>query len=90
MSTERGKAADEALQRFLQASRERRRARFLAFAEGEADPIDVTEDVVGIMDRLTDTLDWGSGFFDDDDLGAFLRLADLLKIDVPASVERPS
>jgi hypothetical protein len=50
--------------------------------------VDVTEDVVSVMDQLTNTLDWGSGFFDDPSLAAFLRLADLLKIDVPGADPR--
>ncbi len=81
-------AAQEAVTAFLKATAERRRAQIVAHLQG-GHRQDVTEDVVSIMDRLTSTLDWGSGFFDDDDLAAFFRLADLLKIDVPDSVKRP-
>lgn len=85
---ERAKAALEALAAFKKATAERRRARITARPLGGL-PVDVTEDVVSVLDRLTETLDWGSGFFDDDDLRGFFRLTDLLKIDVPPTVARP-
>lgn len=49
-------------------------------ADGEA--VDVTEPVVDILDRLTQTLDWGSGMFNDDELRSFFLLCDLLKFGV--------
>jgi len=89
---ERQTAALEALKLFHNVTEERGRARIVARPAGAGlgAEIDVTEDVVSILDRLTETLDWGSGFFTDEDLIAFFRLVDLLKIDVPPSVERPA
>lgn len=87
MNAEREQALEQALEQFKAASVERRRSRFLAITD--SGQVDVTEDVVSIMDRITETLDWGSGFFSDEDLAAWYRLADLLKIDVPPSLERP-
>lgn len=88
MSPEREKALEEALEKFKATTVDRRRARFVAITDDGQ--VDVTEDVVSIMDRITETLDWGSGFFNDEDLHAWYRLAALLKIDAPASVELPS
>lgn len=42
------------------------------------DKIDVTEDVVSVLDAAVGSLDWGSGFFDDDQITAISRLARLL------------
>lgn len=88
--SDRVTAAEEALAGFQAATQERRRALLLAYPEPTALPVDITEHVVSIMDRLTETLDWGSGFFCDEELEAFCKIADLLKIDIPDSVERPA
>lgn len=39
-----------------------------------------------MMDDITHTLDWGSGYFDDNSLRAFIVISDLLKIDIPETI----
>lgn len=83
--TPRLAAAVEALDAYGKVSAERKRCRIMAVSPGR-EPIDLTEDVVSLMDVITTTLDWGSGFFSDTDLRAFIVIADLLKIDVPETI----
>jgi len=57
------------------------RAKIWADPTSPGEFIDVTEDVVSIMDIVANSMDLGSGFLDEDDLRGFNRLADLLKMD---------
>lgn len=66
------------------ASRQRNRARITA--ETPAGPRDVTEDVVTLLDAIHDSMDWGSGFLNREDLVAWKTLAQLLKFN-PDAVE---
>lgn len=78
--TERREAAAEALKAFKDATNVRRRAKIVAFPlNGE--PVNVTEEVVSLLDMITTSIDWGSDFWSDDDLPAFITLCDLLKFE---------
>ncbi len=77
--TERDAAA-EAMRQFKAATEERRRARIWAEPEGEP-RVDVTEQVVDLLDMITESLDWGSDFWTDTDLASFIELCKLLKFD---------
>lgn len=79
-------AAAEALRSFKEATVARKRAKIVAFPlDGE--PVDVTEEIVSILDMIVSSLDWGSDFWSDDDLPAFITLCGLLKFEVMPSKE---
>ena len=73
-------AAAEALQAYKAATAERKRATILAFS-GSDPPVNVTEEVVSILDMITTSMDWGSDFWSDVDLPAFITLCSLLKFE---------
>ena len=80
---EKRDAAAEALEAFKTASEERRRARILIYTtENSLLPVDITEDVVSLLDMITCSMDWGSDFWCDSDLPSFIKLCDLLKVDI--------
>lgn len=79
MTMPRAKAADEALQQFRKASAERRRAAVYVQRQS-GDPVEVTEDVISVLDLMTTSMNWGSGFWYDEDLEAFTRLCGLLEV----------
>jgi hypothetical protein len=87
---ERKKAALETLRGYQEVTEARNRGRMVAVIPNEhgLDVKDVTEEIVSVLDALTHTLDWGSGFFDDDDLRAFYTLTDLLKFDLEPPVTK--
>jgi len=87
MHMERALAAREALETFEKATAERRRAKIMAITRPWGASEDITEDVVTIMDQVASSMEWGSGFFSDEDLGAFIRIAGLLKIDLPENLK---
>lgn len=64
------------------ASQQRNRARITVEIPGG--PQDVTEHVVTLLDAITNSLDWGSGFFNREDLVAWRALAQLLNFDADA------
>ena len=72
----RWKAQKEAEKSMLAASKRVNRA------SAKIGDIDVTEDVVSVLDALVGSLDWGSGFLDDDEIAAVSRLAELLNVEV--------
>lgn len=77
MSDERRIAAAEALEAFKAVTALRERAKIVAYPlNGE--PVDVTEEVVSILDMITSSMNWGSDFWSDDDLPAFITLCGLL------------
>ena len=69
---EREWAQEQARREMEKASRVKNRARVLI------NDIDVTEDVVSILDALIGSLDWGSGFLSDDEVSAVEKLAQML------------
>jgi len=73
----RVRAQAEARTSFLKASQNQRRPRVLI---GETD---VTEDVVSVLDCLIGSLDWGSGFLDEEEANAARRLARILNFEDP-------
>jgi hypothetical protein len=81
------KAAREALEAFKAASLDRKRCQIMAFSHEEdfewlrRQGTEVTEDVVTLMDLISGSMEWGSGFYDAEDLAAYTRLASLLKFD---------
>ena len=79
-STTQRDAAAEAMRSFKAATEGRRRARIWAEPEGEP-RVDVTEQVVDLLDMMTQSLDWGSDFWADSDLPSFIELCRLLKFD---------
>lgn len=79
-------AAAEALRVFQQATAERRRAHIWAEPEGQP-RVDVTEEVVCLLDMITMSMDWGSDFWTDIDLPAFITLCGLLKVDLPDEIK---
>lgn len=86
MSDERREAAAEALEAFKKATDKYRRAKIVAFPlDGE--PVDVTEEIVSVLDMITTSLDWGSDFWSDDDLPAFITLCSLLNFEEIPRVE---
>ena len=83
-NTEQRYAAAEARRAFKTATDERRRTRIWAEPEGEA-RVDVTEQVVSLLDMITMSMDWGSDFWTDVDLPSFIILCKLLKFEeIPA------
>lgn len=76
-------AAAEAFRAFKQASEDQRRATVWVIPRNQSDghPVDVTEHVVGLLDMIVTSVDWGSDFWSDDDLPSFIELCNLLKID---------
>jgi hypothetical protein len=82
---ERRIAAAEALEQYKAATQERKRAVILAFPQSKdgthPEPVNVTEEVVSILDMIVTSMDWGSDFWSDDDLPAFITLCSLLKFD---------
>jgi hypothetical protein len=78
-------AAAEMMEAFKAATKVRQRSVIIAFPYGPSDssayPVDVTEEVVSILDMITTSMDWGSDFWSDDDLPAFITLCNLLKFD---------
>ena len=80
MSSERREAAAEALRAFTTATERHRRARIVAYPlDGES--VDVTEEIVSVLDMIVTSMDWGSGFWSDDDLPAFITLCSLLNFE---------
>jgi hypothetical protein len=75
------KAAAQAMKAFKAATKERRRARIWAYPEGQK-RVDVTEEVVSLLDLITTSMDWGSDFWSDADLPSFITLCGLLKVDI--------
>src|SRR5215216_7674624 len=61
------------------ASQQRNRARVTVETPGGSQ--DVTEHVVTLLDAITNSLDWGSGFFNREDLVAWKTLAERLSFD---------
>lgn len=82
MSHERADAAALDHAAAVAASQQRNRARIVAYPPGG--PRDVTEDVVTLLDAIHDSMDWGSGFLNREDLVAWKTLADLLGFDAAA------
>lgn len=97
--TEREDAANEDNAAAREASTKRNRAEILAVVswvrDEEArtnlgDAAVITEDVVTVLDALADSLDWGSGFLTDQEVGAALRLMELLAFDpIPEVYQKP-
>src|SRR5512146_2683957 len=84
-SVEKRTAAAEALESFKKATAERRRSHIYAESEPGQPLIDVTEEVVNLLDMITTSMDCGSDFWTDTDLPAFIRLCTLLKFEeIPA------
>ena len=48
------------------------------------DGIDITEHVAAMFDALVQSLDWGSGFLDADEIESILIVAELCGFDIPA------
>lgn len=83
-SNAKRRAAAEALQSFKEATAGRQRARIVAHPVN-GKPVDVTEEVVSILDMIVTSIDWGSDFWSDDDLPAFITLCTLLDFkEIPA------
>jgi len=59
------------------------RAKLLAYPVGSVASVDVTEEVVSLLDLIVGTMDWSSGFLGDEQLAGFDKLADLLKFARP-------
>lgn len=73
--TEREDAMAEAAEAEKLATEKRGRPRIVVQATNE----DITEDVVSILDALYHSMDWGSGFLDDDETAASEKLMRLLQ-----------
>lgn len=73
-------AAAEALASFQKASAERKRTKIWAYPK-RGKRVDVTEHVVSLLDMITQSMDWGSDFWDDTDLPSFIELCKLLDFD---------
>lgn len=83
MSDEQREAAAEALRRYKEATTARQRAEIIAFPIG-GQPVNVTEEVVSVLDMIVTSIDWGSDFWSDDDLPAFITLCSLLNfVEIP-------
>lgn len=80
-SDEKRIAAAEALAAYHRATERQKRAEFLAFPANGAPPVNVTEEVVSLLDMIVTSIDWGSDFWSDDDLPAFITLCELLKFE---------
>lgn len=74
--------AQSLLEQFKAVSEERKRAKVYVKLQGVSQMVDVTEDVVSLLDMITSSMDWGSDFWCDGDLPSFIKLCDLLKVDI--------
>ncbi len=64
----------------VRATQQRNRAKIVAYpSSGESQ--DVTEPVVSLLDSIHNSMDWGSGFLNREELEAWQVLAELLDFD---------
>jgi hypothetical protein len=72
--------AAKLMHEFQKVSAERRRAHVFV-EQDDGTRTDVTESVVSLLDMITQSMDWGSEFWVDNDLDEFIALCKMLKFE---------
>lgn len=70
--------ANQALQEFRKLAPAERSTRIVIQASPGHGWLDVTEDVITLMDQVSDGCEWQSGYYQDDDVTSFIKLAGML------------